>query len=178
MKAKKIEIVFSFSNPNVVPATMHWKSPNNGIYAKGNETPILSGEKVSVKYIFDQLQENGLVIQGAFAEKRMNESRKYYTSVKFSFQNGKSKPVIAEKMIRASFEKIAGEAFWNFKIYKHEDKSLTVACFFRTAIYQNGELIRVWDRDLTTEEKIGNEPRLMRPKGTLHFSKKEGFKLV
>lgn len=174
MKAERVEIVFSFSNPKNVPSALKWKEPNDEIYFSGKDTPVVFGERVSMERIFMDLWEKNFFVQEAFAQRRRNASNKYFTNVRFSFRNGKSKPAFCEKLLSEGFRKLAKEAFWNLKIFVHKE-TVVIACSFRHARMENGKFIRVWDKDPVTREKIGAGPHHIRPEGTLRFSGEFGI---
>jgi len=169
---RKLFFVISFSNLNSVPISLKWINADNEVRFKGVEIPELSGEKVSLEDIFFELEKNGLFIQSGFAQKRTSEKKTFFTMVKFEFSEKRKKP-FEESLFKSSFLKIFHDAFWNIKIFSHEDNA-TVACSYRIPRFEGNDRLKpvtVWDKDSVTKERVGDKPRPIEADRVLSFSK-------
>jgi len=167
---KKLYFAVSFTNPTNVPASLKWANPDNQTRFKGIETPGLSGEKVSLENLFSELEKNGLFIQSGFAQKKTGENKMFFTMIKFQF-GGERKSPAEESLLKSSFLKIFQDAFWNIKVFGH-DGDVTVACSRRTPRFEGNDRLKpvtIWDKDLTTGERVGDKPKPIQSEHLLCF---------
>jgi len=169
---KKLYFAISFSNPSVVPSTLKWINPDSQVYFKGIEDPGLSLKKVSLGNIFSDFEKDGLFIQSGFAQKKKQKKLGkdiFFTMVKFEFGEKREEPV-KEEMLKKSFLDIFEKAFWNVRVFCHE-QDITIACSHREPRFEgNNRLkpVRVWDKD-SKGNKIGSESKIIEPDGVLSF---------
>lgn len=179
---KKLYFSVSFTNQQNVPPSLRWIGEDKTTRFEGTETPALVGKKVSLENLFSELEKDGLFIQSGFAQKRMrlNKEKKiagknfkeqiFFTMIKFEFGSERKNPV-EESLLKSSFLKIFQDAFWDVRIFSHND-DVTIACTTRVQRFEGNDRlkpVRVWEKDFFGE-RVGDKPKLIEPEHLLSYS--------
>ena len=94
----------------------------------------------------------------------------YFTMIKFEF-GGERKNPAEESLLKSSFLKVFKDAFWDVKIFSHND-DVTVACTTRVQRFEGNDRLKpvtVWEKD-AFGERVGDKPKLIEPESIISYS--------
>jgi len=182
-----ISLQFSFSNPDVIPATVrrqNQETPKERVERKSHSNGIMviePTEKCSLIEFLGQLEEAGYEMVDAFCKERINakdlHNKRTYHMVRFLFARREFAELSDEflevrDIIRAELWSICKSAMWRVRsfsnpFYKngeeiHDQRTVSINLEARQPLFRpNGQQVAVWQKD-ESGKHVGDAPLVLK----------------